>query len=70
MISELLLYNTHLAQHWYIYATGAENTNDYQIHHHHHLGQNRPHQKDITHPQGPLEHAEPDSQFFCGSEAS
>ena len=39
-----------------------------QAHRHHHGGQNRPHQKTITHPQGPPEPVEPYTQFFHGSE--
>ena len=41
-----------------------------QAHHHHHQGQNRPHQKTITHPQGPPhpEPAKPHAHFLCGSE--
>ena len=32
---------------------GLKNKMINQAHHHHHRGQNRPHQKTITHPQGP-----------------
>ena len=32
---------------------GLKIQNDYQAHHHHHRGQNRPHQKTFIHPQGP-----------------
>ena len=32
---------------------GLKNKMFNQAHLHHHLGQNRPHQKTITHPQGP-----------------
>ena len=40
-----------------------------QAHHHHHQGQNRPHQKTITHPQGPtLEPLKPYNEFFGGSD--
>ena len=34
----------------------------------HHQGQNRPHQKTITHPQGPLEPPQLHDEFFGGSE--
>ena len=42
-----------------------------QAHCHHHQGQNRPHQKTITYPQGPppLEPVEPYNELFCGSES-
>ena len=39
-----------------------------QAHHHHHQGQNRPHQKTITHPQGPPEPPQPDYELLGGSE--
>ena len=39
-----------------------------QAHHHHHQGQNRPHQKTITHPQGPPELPQPNYHLFGGSE--
>ena len=40
-----------------------------QAHLHHHLGQNRPHQKTITHPHGPSPKAlEPSNIFLGGSE--
>ena len=40
-----------------------------EAHCHHHQGQNRPHQKTITHPQGPPpEPPEPYNEFFSGSE--
>ena len=41
-----------------------------QAHLHHHLGQNRPHQKTITHPHGPPppKAPEPDDIFLGGSE--
>ena len=40
-----------------------------QAHLHHTLGQNRPHQKTITHPQAPpMNPPQPDYVFFCGSE--
>ena len=32
--------------------SGLKNKTINQAHHHHHQGQNRPHQKTITHPQG------------------
>ena len=32
--------------------SGLKNKTINQAHHHHHRGQNRPHQKTITHPQG------------------
>ena len=35
---------------------------------HHHQCQNRPHQKTITHPQGPPEPPQPNYKFFGGSE--
>ena len=35
-------------------------------HLHHHLGQNRPHQKTITHPHGPPQPPEPDEKLLCG----
>ena len=67
--NNLIIYNTHLTHDWYINALGAEKQNDCQAHHHHHRGQNRPHQKTITHPQGPaLEPVEPDTKFLSGSE--
>ena len=47
---------------------GLKNKTINQAHHHHHRGQNRPHQKTITYPQAPLEPAEPYTHFFCGSE--
>ena len=47
---------------------GAEKQKDHQANHHHHRGQNRPHQKTITHPQGPPEPAEPDTKFLHGDE--
>ena len=47
---------------------GAEKQKYHQAHHHHHQGQNRPHQKTITHPQGPPEPPEPDRKFLCGGE--
>ena len=47
---------------------GLKNKMIDQAHHHHHQGQNRPHQKTITHPQGPPEPAEPHTHFFHGSE--
>ena len=37
-------------------------------HLHHHLGQNRPHQKTITHPHGPRQPLEPDKVFLGGGE--
>ena len=36
---------------------------------HHHQGQNRPHQKTITHPQGPPKPVIPDDEFLGGSES-
>ena len=50
--------------------SGLKNKTINQAHRHHHRGQNRPHQRTITHPQGPPppETAEPDAQFFCWSE--
>ena len=47
---------------------GLKNKTFNQAHHHHHLGQNRPHQKTITYPQGPPEPAEPHAILLCGSE--
>ena len=48
---------------------GLKNKMINQAHHHHHQGQNRPHQKTITHPQGPPpEPAEPHMHFLHGSE--
>ena len=48
---------------------GLKNKTINQAHHHHHRGQNRPHQKTITHPQGPPpEPAEPYTHFLRGSE--
>ena len=39
-----------------------------QAHHHHHQGQNIPHQRRITHPQGPpLEPPQPYHHLFSGS---
>ena len=38
------------------------------VHVHHHLGQNRPHQKTITHPHGPPQPPEPDEVLLCGGE--
>ena len=35
---------------------------------HHHQGHSRPHQKTITHPQGPPEPLKPYNKFFDGSE--
>ena len=47
----------------------AEKQKVCQAHHHHHRGQNRPHQKTITHPQGPPpEPVEPDTKFLHGGE--
>ena len=42
-------YNTHL-QTGDIYTFGPEKQDGYTACHHHHQGQNRPHQKTITHP--------------------
>ena len=39
-----------------------------QAHHHHHQGQNRPHQKAITHQQGPPEPPQPNYELLSGSE--
>ena len=48
---------------------GLKNKTINQAHHDHHRGQNRPHQKTITHQQGPPpEPAEPYAHFFYGSE--
>ena len=47
---------------------GLKIQNDYQTHHHHHRGQNRPHQKTFTHPQGPPEPPEPYRKLLGGSE--
>ena len=67
-MNNLIIYNTHLTHYWNVYALGAEKQNDHQAHHHHHRGQNRPHQKTITHPQGPPKLPQPDTKFLCGSE--
>ena len=48
--------------------SGLKNKTVYQAHHHHHQGQNRPHQKTITHPQGPPEPPQPNYHLFGGSE--
>ena len=48
---------------------GLKIQNDYRIHHHHHLGQNRPHQKDNYLPTWPPpQPAEPYCHFLGGSE--
>ena len=67
-MNNLIIYNTHLTHDWYKDTSGAEKQNDHQAHHHHHRGQNRPHQKTITHPQGPPKLPQPHTKLFCGSE--
>ena len=47
---------------------GLKNKTINQAHHHHHQGQNRPHQKTITHPQGPPRACRTICTFFHGSE--
>ena len=48
---------------------GLKNKMFNQAHLHHHQGQNRPHQKTITYPQGaPPEPPQPHTKFLCGSE--
>ena len=48
---------------------GLKIQNDYQIHHHHHLGQNRLHQKDNYSPTwAPPQPVEPYCHFLSGSE--
>ena len=47
---------------------GLKIQNNYQTHHHHHRCQNRPHRKTFTHPQGPPEPPNPDSELLGGSE--
>ena len=50
---------------------GLKKQNDHQAHHHHHRGQNRPHQKTITHPQGPPQsHLSQTQNFSVGVRAS
>ena len=49
---------------------GLKNKTINQAHHHHHRGQNIPHQKTIIHPQGPPEPAEPYAHFSMGVRAS
>ena len=69
MIRKLLIYNTHLTNYRDENAFGPEKQNINQAHLHHHLGQNRPHQKTITHPQGPPpELPQPHTVFFGRSE--
>ena len=50
--------------------SGLKNKMVNEAHRHHHQGQNRPHQKAITHPQGPPppEPLEPYNELFGGSE--
>ena len=68
-MNNIILYNTHITDDGYIYALGAEkNKTVNQAHHHHHQGQNRPHQKTITHPQGPPEPPKPNNELLSGSE--
>ena len=43
-MNNFIVYNTH------IYAFGPEKQDGYTACHHHHQGQNRPHQKNITGP--------------------
>ena len=48
---------------------GLKNKTFNQAHLHQHLGQNRPHQKTITHPQAPpSEPPQPDAVFLHGRE--
>ena len=50
--------------------SGLKNKMVNQAHHHHHQGQkkNRPHQRTITHPQGPLEPPQLNDHIFGRSE--
>ena len=69
MISELLLYNTHLAQNWYVYAIGAEITKRLSNTPPPSPRSNRPHHMTFTHPQAPPpEPVEPNHHFLSGSE--
>ena len=56
-MDNFIVYNTHLEA-WDIHAFGPERQDGYTAYHHHHQGQNRPHQKTITHP-----HAAPRSHL-------
>ena len=47
-MNKFIVYNTHLEA-WDIYTLGSEKQDGYTACHHH-QGQNRPHQKTITHP--------------------
>ena len=49
--------------------SGLKNKMVNQARRHQHQGQNRPHQKTLTYPHGPLEPAEPHHEFFGGSES-
>ena len=68
-ISELLPYNTHLAQNQYVYAIRAESTKRLSNTPPPSPRSNRPHHMTFTHPQGPpLEPVEPYRHFLSGSE--
>ena len=71
MISEPLLYNTHLTQRWDVYAIGAENTKRLSNTPPPSPRSNRPHHMTFTHPQGPPpEPAEPHPSFSVGVRTS
>ena len=69
MISEPLLYNTHLTNNWYVNAFGAESTKRLSNTPPPSPRSNRPHHYHIYSPtRHPSEPVEPYGHFFCGSE--
>ena len=65
-MNKFIVYNTHLEA-WDIYTLGSEKQDGYTACHHH-QGQNRPHQKTITHSHTPPQPSQKYNKLLGGGE--